>query len=79
MAELAGSDRDCRTGLGLSPWAVAQVQTLFVFSGCSGCHPGHEVSTAATPPQLMPALARLLTEQIDELALLWRELWRIGT
>ena len=71
MADLAGFDRDCRAGSRTSePWAVAQVQTI----ASSRCNP---VATKATrSPKRRRHFnlghARLLTEQIDELALLWR-------
>jgi geranylgeranyl diphosphate synthase, type I len=55
----------------LSPWAVAQIQAL-ASSQDAARMPRSLQSADATAT--MAGVARLLTEQIDELALLWREL-----
>jgi geranylgeranyl diphosphate synthase, type I len=58
----------------LSPWAVAQVRALASSREAAWRRPGPAGLQATDVSATLASVSRLLSEQIDELALLWREL-----
>ena len=58
----------------LSPWAVAQVQALASATDTAWRQPAASRSQNANVTTTLASVAHLLSQQIDELALLWHEL-----
>src|SRR5215211_8456188 len=58
----------------LSPWAVAQVQALSSPTGAAWRRPAPRRIQDANVTTTLASVTQLLSQQIDELALLWREL-----
>jgi geranylgeranyl diphosphate synthase type I len=58
----------------LSPWAVAQVETLASSYEEAWTQPGQRTPQNADEAATLGSVTRLLTEQIDELAALWHDL-----
>jgi geranylgeranyl diphosphate synthase, type I len=58
----------------LSPWAVAQVRALTSSREAAWSRPGPAGLEDTDVTATLASVSRLLTEQVDELALLWREL-----
>ena len=58
----------------LSPWAVAQVRALASSKDAAWRRPAPGSLQNADVTATLASVTRLLSEQIDELALLWREL-----